>query len=193
MSDEEQDLEEEVQDLRGQLEAERNRRRDLETTVSQMSELLGDFETMVGDLLQRVDRLDDTYGTLAGIADDAETSAEARKRDLLIALERKARDRGEGKWAMDYQDIKDELASFGHGRLDDKQAYRLIEQLPEQIDVVTKGTKNGNQAVRINLEDVDTRPSDAYGSIDAVSRTSGVTPLSTDGGVGGTTQRTDTN
>jgi len=141
-------------ELAGKLEAERGRRRNIEEEVSDLRSENEELQKAFEMLRREVTALKARYEKLAGLADGEESTATKRRRDLLIILERKARRNG-GVFAMDYNDVKDDLAAHGHGRIEDPQAYRDLRWIAERVGgcTLTNHQVSGNEAVEIDLND----------------------------------------
>lgn len=144
-------VEEEVTRLEKALEAERKKRRSLQVENDRLRERLDDLETDFAEFRTRLFQVEQTYDSLAGLGDDEKSTPDARERDLVLALERKAEADG-GTAHMDYNDVKETLKTLNHGTVYDPQAYRAMEAAAENVDGVSEGEFNGNQVVRMDLE-----------------------------------------
>ena len=165
------DLVGEFKELKAQFEAERNRRQSLEEQVEELAEAIEAEQEEKQALRDDVATLKAQLGQLAGLADGEKSTADTRRRDLLVTLKRKA-ERNGGRWAMDYNHVKDDLAALGHMSVSDKQAFRDMENIAERFRGVSMGTHptTGNKAVLLNLTEFNGRPSEETGVSDDVSR-----------------------
>lgn len=144
-------FDEELTRLESALEAEKKKRRKLQVENDRLRELVDDLRTDLNELTTRVHKVEQTYDGLAGLAEDQCSTPEARKRDLVLALERQA-SASDGTAHMDYKDVKKALKTLNHGKIYDQQAYRAMEAAAEDVDGVSEGTFDGKQVVRIDLD-----------------------------------------
>lgn len=158
-----------IERLENLLEAERNRRRVLEDEKTELREQVTELQETVDMLVAEYEELKESIDNIAGVNGTEESTATTRQRDLVVILRRKA-ERNGGKYAMDYNDVKDDLAAQGHGRIDDKQAYRDMDRIAERVRGVSSTAVDGNTAVSIDLDRFNGLPSAEDESSDGVSR-----------------------
>lgn len=166
-----EDVVDDLRDLKAKFEAERNRRQALEEDVEELASAVEAEREEKEALRDDVATLKSQLGQLAGLADGEKSTADTRRRDLLVTLKRKA-ERNGGRWAMDYNHVKDDLAALGHMKVDDKQAFRDMEKIAERFRGVSLDSHptTGNKAVLLNLTEFNGRPSEETGVSDNVSR-----------------------
>lgn len=157
--------------LRRLLDAEKKRRKDLESKLENALDRIADLEDRVDNHGNRIHVVENDYENIAGVAEGQQSTAKKRRVDLVLILKRKAQ-ANDGIYAMDYGQVQDDLAAHGHGSVSDKQAFRDMEQSAKRVEGVTYPVShpvNGNKAVKIDLSDFHGLPSEMDSGSDNVS------------------------
>lgn len=143
----------------------------LETTVDEQSETIESLTDELEDCQDYISVLEQRLAGLAGLQEEEKSTPEKRREDLVLSLQRKAKD-GAGKDAngrasMTYDEILDQWAILNHGEVSPKLAYRAMDKVAN-IDGITVTTNASDQkVVRMNLEKFDS--STALGGVDNVN------------------------
>jgi len=122
--------------------------------LEDLAERIDTTEARVDDLEARVNELDTRMEAIAGVADDQRSTAEKRVADLREAMIRAAQARSDDTPGIQWwwQEVRDNLASLGHGRLSKPTYYNTMERAAE-ADGFTLTTANR----RIERGENDTR------------------------------------
>lgn len=166
------DLRVRVQNLQAKVDQAHDRRIEtLEEMLEEQAAVIDDLQARLDDAEDRVETLEEKFSGLAGLKEHEQTTAEKRREDLVLALQRRAEDGvgkdGNGLASMTYEDVLNLWASLNHGQLDPKQAYRAMEQVAEIPGITLTTNEDDQKVVRFNRAKYD--PSTASGVVDDVN------------------------
>lgn len=142
----------------------------LATQLEDLAERVDTTEERVDDLEARVDALDTRMEAIAGVADDQRSSPEKRVSDLREALIRAAQARSDDAPGIQWwwKEVRDNLASLGHGRLSKPTYYNTMERAAEAdgfaLTTTTRRIERGEndtrveevKAIRVVMDDLPT-------------------------------------
>lgn len=153
------------EDLRGQVEDINHRLDALEARVDQgvqamrehLRDRIDELQGRIDELEARCQRHQETLDDLVGLAEGQQSTPEKRLMDVRQLMINQARARDDdpgspaGTVAWTYSDVIDHLESNGHGQIDPKQAYRLMEKLAETDGFAEAENQAGQRTVRTSL------------------------------------------
>lgn len=145
-------LEERMQRLESWRDAEAEKIRSLEERIEKLERRFREKHVNDDELREEVLDLRKQVEELGGLAQGEESTPAARKRDLVLALKRRAESDPDGRVHMTYSEVINALNDLNHGSIYPAQAYDAMEAAAADVRGVFEGTFDGERVVRIDLE-----------------------------------------